>query len=611
MGDVECDEIDLETVPTSWNLSSISVRNVNIRPLDMRQIKTLGLIASNETTLEIDNHADTCVVGKQALIIYDYERPVSVQAYDPSLGTQQYRTVSAVVGYECLRSGKTYLMVLHQAIEIPHLDHHLLCPMQCRMANIKVNETPKFLCQNPDSASHAVVARDPEGSGEDLVFPLTLQGVTSCLPVFKPTMQQWSDDACIRIDLTDQHLDWDPTHLRFRETEDALINSYGELMSRDYASGTSLVISSVCSTVHMADISDPSNLPAMLLSKVRVSAMTGTMGTKQGREVDAPTLAKRWNIPLDKAASTVRRTTQRGVRDVSNPMKRVRYPTNDRMLRYNRLPHDLFSDTMFAGTPSSRKNMCAQVFCTSYGWCRAYPMKSKGEAHKALSKVFKQVGVPTNLITDNAWEVTKQAKFTQKCKDAVCHQRTSEPHSQWQDLAEGCIRELKRKTSRDMIGQGSPKPLWDYCLELQSRIRSHSALTIYDLDGLVPETKLMGSTADISNLCEFGWYQWVLFVDAPIDWPDDRWVLGRYLGPADDVGSMLTSNILKANGQVVCRTSVRHLTPDESKLEGWIKQKSVFDANILVKLGEAAAEASMSKRLSTDASVRRIRTSCL
>ena len=90
--------------------------------------------------------------------------------------------------------------------------------------------------------------------------------------------------------------------------EDALTNSYGKLMNRDCATGTSLVISSVCSTVHMADISDPNNFPAMLLSKVRVSAMTNTLGTKQGREVDAPTLAKQWNIPHNKAVSTVRVT---------------------------------------------------------------------------------------------------------------------------------------------------------------------------------------------------------------------------------------------------------------------------------------------------------------
>ena len=57
-----------------------------------------------------------------------------------------------------------------------------------------------------------------------------------------------------------------------------------------------------------------------------------------------------------------------------------------------------------------------------------------------------------------------------------------------------------------MIEQISPKPLWNYCLELQTWIRSYSALTMYDLDGMVPETKLKGSTADISNLCEFSWY---------------------------------------------------------------------------------------------------------
>ena len=80
-------------------------------------------------------------------------------------------------------------------------------------------------------------------------------------------------------------------------------------------------------------------------------------------------------------------------------------------------------------------------------------MQSKGEADIALSKVFKQVGVPTNLITDNAIEVTKQAKFTQKYKEAVCYQRMSGPHLQWNDLAKGCIIGLKRKTSREIIEQ--------------------------------------------------------------------------------------------------------------------------------------------------------------
>jgi len=87
-GDVVYERSGLETAPSLRNLSATSIRYVNIRPRDLRLIKSIGLKPSDDTTLELDNHADTCVVGKHSLVIYDYERPVSVQAYDPALGTQ-------------------------------------------------------------------------------------------------------------------------------------------------------------------------------------------------------------------------------------------------------------------------------------------------------------------------------------------------------------------------------------------------------------------------------------------------------------------------------------------------------------------------------------------
>ena len=52
-----------------------------------------------ETTLELDSHADTCVLGRDALIILDFQRPVSVQGYDKALGCKTYKTVSGVVSY--------------------------------------------------------------------------------------------------------------------------------------------------------------------------------------------------------------------------------------------------------------------------------------------------------------------------------------------------------------------------------------------------------------------------------------------------------------------------------------------------------------------------------
>jgi hypothetical protein len=51
---------------------------------------------------------------------------------------------------------------------------------------------------------------------------------------------------------------------------------------------------------------------------------------------------------------------------------------------------------------------------------------------------------------------------------------------------------------------------------------------------------MAGQTADISHICEFGWYDWVMFRDNVATYPDDKLTLGRYLGPATDVGSALT-----------------------------------------------------------------------
>jgi hypothetical protein len=79
----------------------------------------------------------TCILtrvflGRDALILLDYDRPVIVKGYDPCLGTKTYATVSGALAYDNRTTGEVYHLVINQqAIHIPHLDHHLLCPMQC------------------------------------------------------------------------------------------------------------------------------------------------------------------------------------------------------------------------------------------------------------------------------------------------------------------------------------------------------------------------------------------------------------------------------------------------------------------------------------------------
>ena len=120
--------------------------------------------------------------------------------------------------------------------------------------------------------------------------------------------------------------------------------------------------------------------------------------------VDAPTLAKIWNIPIDRAKNTVLSKTQRGVRHVTNPSIMRRFPTNDCMMRYNRLPHPMFTDALLAGTTSQRGHKFAQVFATSYGWSCTIHMKRKIDAPFALDCLFRHEGVPPESIMDGSKE---------------------------------------------------------------------------------------------------------------------------------------------------------------------------------------------------------------
>jgi hypothetical protein len=115
----------------------------------------------------------------------------------------------------------------------------------------------------------------------------------------------------------------------------------------------------------------------------------------------------------------------------------------------------------------------------------------------------------------------------------------------------------------------------------------------------VPETIISRETANISQICQFGWFNWVMYHD-PAEFPDNKAILGRYLvGPAVDVGSMLTAKILMPNGQYVCRSTLRHLNNDERISEVHKAQRLTFDQAINDKLGPKASPLDFDEQDST------------
>ncbi len=326
----------------------------------------------HETTLELDSHADTCVLGRDILIILDYNRPVSVVGYDESLGSKPYQTVSGVVTYNDPQTGRMHNLIINQAIHIPHLDHHLLCPMQCCVNDVIVNNLPKFLATDSTDQTHALTLTDPNNPLQPVILPLILRGVTLVLNVRSTTINEFNSHDHLRLHLTSETLTWDPTTNLYEQQEHAMIDYFGNIVHDAAVRGPKLIINELqFLTTDLADLMHDCNFHQVLTAHGVVSSidssLSGHVQSHKTAPIDFMTLTGRWMITPDCAKKTVQRITQRGVHTCLNPTLARQFPTNDQKLCYKRLPHTNFTDTMFAGMPSRGGNKCAQMYATSFG----------------------------------------------------------------------------------------------------------------------------------------------------------------------------------------------------------------------------------------------------
>ena len=111
---------------------------------------------------------------------------------------------------------------------------------------------------------------------------------------------------------------------------------------------------------------------------------------------------------------------------------------------------------------------------------------------------------------------------------------------------------------------------------LEATIRAHTAHDIFELNGEVPETLVSGQTP----FAQHEWYEWVKFRDTTAPFPDTKYTLGRYLGPSIDVGPAMMAKMLKANGQILHRTTYHALMDHELNGKEEIREREEFDESI-------------------------------
>jgi hypothetical protein len=56
-------------------------------------------------------------------------------------------------------------------------------------------------------------------------------------------------------------------------------------------------------------------------------------------------------------------------------------------------------------------------------------------------------------------------------------------------------------------------------MERRALIYQVTAKTLFQLNGSTPHTVTFGTDPDISNLCRFGWFEWVYFRENPASFP--------------------------------------------------------------------------------------------
>lgn len=301
-------------------------------------------------------------------------------------------------------------------------------------------------------------------------------------------------------------------------------------------------------------------------------------------------LAKIWRIDHDVAVRTIEVTTQLKKQPALDSLTR-NYPTNDKMLRYKRIRDHFFMDTFFAtkkARKSSRGNTCMQLFVSDKGFLFVVPMKSKADAPAALKMFAKEVGAPKAIIADSSGEQMgpKVKNFLQQIGSSL---RLLERGTQWANRAELYIGLLKESVRKDLKESCAPLVFWDYCAERRTRIHNLVAHDLFQLESRNPTYHTTGDEGDISNLCQYSFYEWCYYRDSHASFPFPREVLGRCLGPAKGSGNEMAQWILRSSGKVVPRRTIRPLTDIEMRDDNEKEKRRLFDELIYAKCGSSLA----------------------
>jgi len=567
--------------------------------------------ATPKLTCHLDSHADTCVAGRVFILLEEATRSIKVHPF-----SEEYKPLSADIGTAGTvwqdTNGNEHLLVFHEILFLgDRLQDSLLCPNQLRANGLEVDDTPRQFSQH---SRHAIIVPDV------ITIPLEMDGIISGFYTRKPTSKDLQELPCITMT---SNQPWHPHSSSFAKTEERFKDSDIEIKSlrkEDEISNTKCAYSnmtrviSAANTYHRAFNDDSAledsdeSLYERLVACIKVSTMdmngdgivdndaTLHPDAEQSRRLSAlrtegmtsivtpQTIARRWNISLDKSAKTLQRTTQAGVRNVLVPSER-KVRKKAPWLKFPNIKGKWYTDLAFSNVKSIHGDTGMSIFTNGYGYDTTYPWASKRQHPEALMDFIHKVGIPQTIVSDGGKEI-HLGKTKEVCNEYRIRQKVTVPYSPWQNLAEASIREVKKDVRRKLRQTGAPLRTWSYVSKWVNAVRKFTASSIPALNEMTPYEHVHGSTPDISPMLLFDFWEPVYFMMPTNEFPHEKKVIGRWLGLAENSTDDMAFVILPETGIPITRKDVWAIPDDDMKTEPIMSRMKQYDDKIRARLSD-------------------------
>ena len=174
---------------------------------------------------ELDSHANMVVLGRHSLVVANTGKTAQVSPFTPDYKSMEnVPIVDGAIAYDCPYSGESYVLLCHNALHAPSMEHNLIPPFIMREAGMVVNDTPKIHAESPTEEHHSIFFKD-----ENLRIPLALHGVFLYFSSRHPSIHDMANDVEV-LHLTPNVLTWNPHSEAYATCEDNMLDFQGSMM---------------------------------------------------------------------------------------------------------------------------------------------------------------------------------------------------------------------------------------------------------------------------------------------------------------------------------------------------------------------------------------------